>query len=54
VDLYPKDGKVEGRQVSLLNPAGANARGQIVGLCVLDEAKKNFPLSANPTAYLAF
>jgi hypothetical protein len=48
VDLYPKDGKVEGKNVSLLNPAGANAKGQIVGLCVLDEPKKNYPFVREP------
>ncbi len=48
VDLYPRDGKVEGKQVALLNPAGANARGQIVGLCVLEEPKESFPFVREP------
>lgn len=48
LDLYPKDGKVEGKPVSLLNPAGANARGQVVGLCVLDESEKNYPFVREP------
>ncbi len=48
VDLYPKDGKVEGKSVSLLNPSGVNARGQIVGLCVLDNPQKNYPFVREP------
>jgi hypothetical protein len=42
--LMPKDGKIEGKQVLSLNPAGENSRGQIVGLCILegDEGKYAF------------
>ena len=47
-DLYPEDGKIEGKSVSLLNPAGANARGQIVGLAVLDNPQKNYPFVREP------
>lgn len=48
VDLYPSDGKIEGKDVSLLNPSGVNARGQIVGLCVLDNPQKNYPFVREP------
>jgi hypothetical protein len=48
VDLYPKDGKVEGKPVAQLNPAGVNSRGQIVGLCVLEEPKANYPFFREP------
>jgi hypothetical protein len=48
VDLYPKDGKIEGKHVSLLNPAGVNTRGQVVGLCVLDDPKHNYPFVREP------
>jgi hypothetical protein len=43
-DLLPKDGKIEGKRVVALSPAGENSRGQIVGLCTLegDEGKHAF------------
>jgi hypothetical protein len=43
-DLLPRDGRVEGKRILSLNPAGENSRGQIVGLCVLegDEGKYAF------------
>jgi hypothetical protein len=41
-DIYPKDGKIEGKNVAQINPAGVNSRGQIVGFCVLDNPAKNF------------
>lgn len=43
-DLLPSDGKIEGKRILSLNPAGENSRGQIVGLCVLegDEGKYAF------------
>jgi hypothetical protein len=48
MDIYPKDRKVEGKNISLLNPAGMNDRGQIVGLCVLDEPASNYPFVREP------
>ncbi len=48
VDLYPKDGKIEGRHVSLLNPAGVNSAGQVVGLCVLEDAPKHYAFVREP------
>jgi len=43
-DLLPKDGKIDGKRILSLNPAGENSRGQIVGLCILegDEGKYAF------------
>ena len=52
VDIYPKDRKIEGKNISLLNPAGVNARGQIVGLCVLDDPRKNYPFVREPDGNL--
>ncbi len=43
VDLYPKDRKIEGKQVSLLTPAGVNNAGQVVGLCIFDDPSNKFP-----------
>ena len=48
VHLYPKDRKVEGKSVSLLNPAGVNSKGQVVGLCVLENPEKNYPFVREP------
>ncbi len=47
-DIYPKDGKIEGKKVSQINPAGINSRGQIVGLCVLDDPSKNYAFLREP------
>ncbi len=47
-DFYPKDGKIEGEKISALNPAGVNRLGQIVGLCVLEEAAKRFAFIREP------
>jgi hypothetical protein len=35
-DIFPKDGKIEGKPVLAMNPAGVNSRGQVVGLCILE------------------
>jgi hypothetical protein len=48
VDLYPKDRKIEGKQISLLNPAGINDSGQIVGLCVLEQPSGKYPFVREP------
>jgi hypothetical protein len=48
VDLYPKDGKIEGRPVSQLNAAGVNSKGQIVGLCVLGDSSASYPFVREP------
>jgi hypothetical protein len=47
-DLYPKDGKIEGKRVSLLNPAGINSLGQVVGLCVLEDPEGNYAFVREP------
>lgn len=47
-ELYPKDGKIEGKKISLLRPAGINRRGQIVGLCVLEDPDKNYAFVREP------
>jgi hypothetical protein len=48
-NLLPRDGKVEGKRILSLNPAGENSRGQVVGLCVLegDEGKYAFVREAD-------
>jgi hypothetical protein len=50
-DLYPKDGKIEGQNVSTLNPAGVNSGGQIVGLCVLGNPAKKYPFVREPDGH---
>jgi hypothetical protein len=47
-DIYPKDGKIDGKSVSSIAPAGVNSRGQIVGLCVLDDSAKNYAFVREP------
>jgi hypothetical protein len=47
-DLYPEDGTIEGKKISQLNPAGVNSLGQIVGLCILEEAAKHFAFVREP------
>jgi len=47
-NLSPKDGKIEGRLISKLTPAGINNRGQVVGLCVLDAPEKNYAFVREP------
>jgi hypothetical protein len=48
MDLYPKDGKIDGKSVSSITPAGVNSRGQVVGLLVLDEPAKNYAFLREP------
>jgi hypothetical protein len=48
LDVYPKDGKIEGKQVSKLNVAGINSVGQVVGLCVLDDQAKRYAFVREP------
>jgi hypothetical protein len=48
MDIYPKDRKVEGKTISSLNPAGMNDRGQIVGLCILENPAMSFPFLREP------
>jgi hypothetical protein len=50
-DLYPKDGKIDGQNISALNPAGVNSGGQIVGLCALGNPLKNFPFVREPDGH---
>ena len=52
VDIYPKDGKIEGRRVSELNPTGINNSGQIVGLCVFEQSAGKFPFIRDPNGNL--
>jgi hypothetical protein len=52
MDIYPKDHKVEGKNISSLNPAGMNERGQIVGLCVLENPVLNYPFLREPDGKL--
>ncbi len=47
-DIYPKDGKIEGKRVSLLSPAGMNSQGQVVGLCALDDPENKYPFVREP------
>jgi hypothetical protein len=47
-DLLPKDGKIEGKRVLSLSPAGENSRGQIVGLCVLEGDKGSYAFVREP------
>lgn len=47
-DIYPADGKIEGRKVVKLNPAGINSQGQVVGLCTLDESPRSYPFVREP------
>jgi hypothetical protein len=48
IDIYPKDGKIEGKHVSLLNPTGVNSLGQVVGLCVLEDPEKKYAFFREP------
>lgn len=48
VDLYPKDGRIEGKRISQLNPTGINSLGQIVGLCVFEQSAGKFPFVREP------
>jgi hypothetical protein len=52
VDLYPKDGRIEGKQISLLNPAGMNVSGQVVGLCVLEQPSEKYPFVREPDGHM--
>jgi hypothetical protein len=47
-DFYPKDGKIEGQSVTLLNPAGINSVGRIVGLCILGDPAGNYAFVREP------
>jgi len=47
-DLYPKDGQIEGRRVSLLSPAGINSLGQVVGLCVFKDPAGKYAFMREP------
>jgi hypothetical protein len=48
MDLYPKDGKVEGKRVSVINPSGVNRLGQVVGLCAFEDPDKKYPFVREP------
>jgi hypothetical protein len=48
VDLHPKDGKIDGKNVSSITPTGVNSLGQVVGLCVLDEPAKSYAFLREP------
>jgi hypothetical protein len=48
LDIYPKDGKIEGKPVSVMTPAGVNSRGQVVGLCALEDPEKKYPFVREP------
>ncbi len=50
-NIYPRDGKIEGRHVSLLSAAGMNSRGQVVGLCALDDPEKKYPFVREPDGH---
>ena len=52
VDIYPKDGKIEGKRVSELNPTGVNSSGQIVGLCIFEQLTGKFPFVREPNGNL--
>jgi hypothetical protein len=52
MDLYPEDHKVEGRNISIINPAGINNHGQVVGLCVLDGPVAKYPFVREPDGRL--
>ena len=47
-DLFPKDGKIEGKSIALLTPSGINSFGQIVGLCVFKDPEGNYPFVREP------
>jgi len=47
-DIYPKDGKIDGKNVASITPAGVNNRGQIVGQCVLDDPAQNYAFVREP------
>jgi hypothetical protein len=47
-NIYPQNGIIEGKHVSLITPAGINSRGQIVGLCVLTDPVKNYAFFREP------
>ena len=47
-DIYPQDGKIDGKNVSQIAPAGVNSRGQVVGLCILDTPAKNYAFVREP------
>jgi hypothetical protein len=50
-EFYPKDGKIEGQSVTLLNAAGINSGGQMAGLCVLGTPAKNYPFVREPDGH---
>lgn len=45
IDIYPEDGKIEGKEVLQMAPLGINNHGQIVGSCSLED-------SSDPYAFL--
>jgi hypothetical protein len=42
MDIYPKDGKIEGKSVLQMTPSGINSQGQVVGRCILEDSKDPF------------
>jgi hypothetical protein len=48
MNIYPKDGKIEGKTVTALNPAGVNRLGQVVGLCAFEDPEKKYPFVREP------
>lgn len=51
-EIFPEDGKIEGKQVSLMNPAGINNSGQVVGTAVLQEDSEKYPFVREPDGRL--
>jgi hypothetical protein len=48
MDLLPEDGKIEGRRVSGIIPAGVNSLGQVVGQCVFEGEPVSYPFVREP------
>ena len=48
VDIYPEDGKIEGKGVLQMAPSGINNHGQIVGRCNLEDSSDPYAFFREP------
>jgi hypothetical protein len=48
MDIYPEDGKIEGKEVLQMAPSGINNHGQIVGRCNLEDSLDPYAFFREP------
>ena len=48
MNIYPEDGKIEGKEVLQMTPSGMNKHGQVVGRCSLENSSDAFAFFREP------